>query len=101
MTYGMRRGPMGANNWAQLLLFCVMPSLKAVCLLSIMYSVFKYAWVVTKLIHVFLLLMSVCVYVRAVVYWSAWLRGSVGHVYVVVAFALAGSLTRAIFSRVR
>ena len=58
---------MGANKWAQLLLFCVMPSLKAVCLLSIMYSVFKYACVVAKLIHVFPLLTSVYVYVCAVV----------------------------------
>ena len=43
---------MGTNKWAQLLLFCIMPSLKAVCLLSIMYSVFKCACVVTKLIQV-------------------------------------------------
>ena len=58
---------MGANKWAQLILFCVMPSLKAVCLLSSKYPLFKCACVVAKLIHVFPLLMSVYVYVRAAV----------------------------------
>ena len=58
---------MGANKWAQLLLFRVTPSLKAVCLLSIMYSVFKCTCVVTKLIHILLLLTSVYVYVHTVI----------------------------------
>ena len=64
-----------------------------------MYSVFKYACVVTKIIHVLPLLTSVYVYVLAV-YQLAWLCGGLRSCLRCGGVHPAGFLIKAIFSQV-